>query len=411
MKILHVIASLAPRYGGPSATVPGLCRALTERGHAVEVYTTNIDGDGAMAVELGTPVLVGGVPVTHFAGHWPRSFSTSLGLAVALGRTIQVFDVVHVHSLYLFHTLVAGLLCRRYEIPYVVRPHGTLDPYHRARHPGRKAVYDRLFERRNLDRAAGIHCTSDTEREAVEHLGLRAPCFVIPHGIEPFVRPSPRAAGELFERYPELAGRKLVTFVGRLTPKKGLDVLVEAFAAVAAADPRAQLVVAGPDDEGLGARARAQAASLRLTDRVSLLGLVTGETKAALLQQSSVFVLPSADENLGVGVFEAMASGLPVVVTPGVAPHAEIAAADGGVVVDRRPDAVAEAVAGLLSDLPRARRLGENGRRLVAERYSWQSAAEGLESMYFDAVARTRTGRRGAPRPARTAVRGTGSSR
>ena len=137
MRILHVTSTLAPRYGGPSTTVLRLCRALTERGHEVEVYTTNIDGAGALPVELGTPVLVGGVPVTHFAVHRPRTFATSFGLALALRRSIGMFDSVHVHSLYLCHTLVAGRLCRRFGIPYIVRPHGTLDPYHRARHRGR----------------------------------------------------------------------------------------------------------------------------------------------------------------------------------------------------------------------------------------------------------------------------------
>jgi glycosyltransferase involved in cell wall biosynthesis len=403
MKILHVIATLSARSGGPSAAVIGLCRALADRGHELDVYTTNLDGRGSSAVELGTRTLVGGVPVTHFAGHWPRSFSTSFGLGLALHRTIRTFDIVHVHSLYQFHTLVAGVLCRRHRIPYLVRPHGTLDPYHRARHPGRKALYDILFERRHLNSAAGIHVTSEAERDAVEGLGLRAPCFVVPHGVEPVDPPSPRATAELLERHLELSGRTLVTFLGRLTPKKGLDILIEAFATVAATDTRAHLVVAGPDDEGLGARARTQSAALGVADRVSFLGLVTGGAKGALLQQSSVFVLPSADENFGVSVFEAMAASLPVVVTPGVATHAQIAAAGAGTVVARNPDAIADAIAALLADRPRALQVGENGRRLVAEAYSWPTAAERLEEIYVGAVGRGR----GAPRRAHRAMPGT----
>jgi glycosyltransferase involved in cell wall biosynthesis len=376
MRILHVIASLAPRYGGPSKVLPEMCRALAARGHDVEVFTTNIDGPSTLPVSVGVPQALGGATVTYFGAHWPRSYKASLGLARALHDRVDSFDVVHIHSLYLFHTSAASLCARRRRVPYLIRPHGTLDPYHRARHRGRKAVQELLIERRNLDRAGGIHCTSLAEKAAIEPLGLRAPCFVVPLGVEEVAESKPAGSGE------EVAGMALVTFVGRLTPKKGLDILLEAFARIGSSRPDAHLVIAGPDDEGLGRRLHERVRRLGLQSRVSLPGAVTGRAKDDLLRRSSVVVLPSKDENFGVSVVEAMAAGTPVVVTNGVAIHQEVAEAGAGLVVPRTPAAVASAVLRLLDDPAWRRQLGESGRRLVETTFAWPGIAAKLEEMY-----------------------------
>jgi glycosyltransferase involved in cell wall biosynthesis len=376
MRILHVIASLAPRYGGPSKVLPEMCRALAARGHDVEVFTTNIDGPSTLPVRVGVPQVLGGATVTYFGAHWPRSYKASLGLARALHDRVEGFDVVHIHSLYLFHTAAASLCARRRRVPYVIRPHGTLDPYHRARHRGRKAVQELLVERRNLDRAGGIHCTSLAEKAAIEPLGLRAPCFVVPLGVE---------VAELEPAGEDAAGTALVTFVGRLTPKKGLDILLEAFAEVGSWRPDAHLVIAGPDDEGLGRQLHERVRRLGLQGRVSLPGPVTGPAKDGLLRRSNVVVLPSKDENFGVSVVEAMAAAVPVVVTSGVAIHQEVAEAGAGLVVPRTPAAVAGAVLRLLDDPAWRRQLGERGRRLVETTFAWPRIAAKLEEMY-DAV-------------------------
>jgi glycosyltransferase involved in cell wall biosynthesis len=377
MRILHVIASLAPRYGGPSKVLPEMCTALAARGHDVEVFTTNIDGPSTLPVPVGVPQALGGATVTYFGAHWPRSYKSSLGLARALHDRVDSFDVVHIHSLYLFHTAAAALCARRCRVPYVIRPHGTLDPYHRARHRGRKAVQELLIERRNLDRAAAIHCTSLAEKAAIEPLRFRAPCLVVPLGVD-VAEVEPAAGAEAVET-------ALVTFLGRLTPKKGLDILLDAFAQVGSSRPDAHLTIAGPDDEGLGRRLHERARRLGLQSRVSLPGAVTGRAKDDLLRRSSVVVLPSKDENFGVSVVEAMAVGVPVVITNGVAIHHEVAEAGAGLVVSRTPASVASAVLRLLDDPAWRRRLGERGRRLVQTTFAWPGIAARLEEMY-DAV-------------------------
>lgn len=390
MRILHVIASLAPRYGGPSTVAPEMCRALLDRGHQVELLTTDRDGRGRLPVPTARPVDWHGVPTTFFRAHWPHSYAASVGLGAALRKRVVEFDVVHVHSLYLFHAFAAGRWCRRVGVPYVVRPHGTLDPYHRSTHRWRKALYTTLVERRILDAAAGIQYTSTVERDHAEPLGFRSPGFVVPLGVD--ASALNRSADHdvtLVERRPQLASSAIVTFLGRLTHKKRLDVLLEAFGMAAAAHPDAHLVVAGPDDEGIGRLLRARISALGLDRRVWLPGLVTGEAKATLLQRSMVVVLPSEDENFAVSVVEAMATGCPVVVTDGVALHREIADSRAGLVVPLQAEAVCAAICRLMEDQALATSMGDRGRSLVQSRFLWSVVAVELERMYEQAIERS----------------------
>jgi glycosyltransferase involved in cell wall biosynthesis len=397
MRILHVVASLDPRYGGPSIVVPRTCSALAARGHHVELLTTDRGrGNGLVEQDASTQVAV-----SRHAVHWPRTWATSTGLAHWMLRRVRGFDVVHIHNLYLFHTWWVARCCRRARVPYVISPHGTLDPWHLAHHRRRKAVYSLLVEGRALRGAAAMHYTSPEELAyAARHLGPRPPGFVVPPGVD---RPPVRRLaddGGLSARHPELAGRTLVCFLGRLTAKKRLDLLVEAFAEVAAADSVAHLAVAGPDDEGVGAAVRERVADLGLDGRVSFLGLVTGAAKAALLGRSRVLVLASEDESFGVAVAEAMAAAIPVVVSEGVALHREVTAAAAGVVVPLAPTPLAEAMLRFVADPELAARCGANGRALAWMRLSWDQAAAGLERMYQRVVAEPRPATRpsGAPR-------------
>jgi len=385
MRILHVIGSLAPRYGGPSTAAPAMCRALAARGHHVELATTDMDGSGALPVPVHRTITVAGVPVTYRRVHWPRSYAASLGLGRWLRRHVEQFDVVHIHSLYQFHTWFAASCCRRAGVPYIVRPHGALDPYHLRQHRWRKAMCTWLVEGRALDAAAGMHYTSIAEHEhAVRHHGRLPRGFVVPLGVElgPAGQPD-----ELVRRHPELAGRTLVTFLGRLTPKKRLDLLVDAFAVVAEADERAHLVVAGPDD-GVGDGLRARISGLGLEARVSMLGLLTGTPKSSLLRRSRAVALPSEDESFGVAVAEAMHAGTAVVVTEGVAIHREVAMARAGLVVPPRVEPLAEALLGFVRDEARAEEAGRNGWALARSRWTWRQVAADLERMYAEAITR-----------------------
>jgi glycosyltransferase involved in cell wall biosynthesis len=385
VNVLHVIAGLAPRYGGPAAVVSEMARAVADRGHHVEIMTTDIDGAGHLPVPVGRPLEWRGVTTTFFHAGRPKLYKFSYGLGRALRHRIREFDVVHIHSLYLFHTLAAAHYCRRYLVPYVLRPHGTLDPWHRSQHRWRKAVYGRLVEGRNLRGLAGIHYTTVEERDHAACLSLSAPSFVIPLGVDAQALTRPVDPTTLVVPT-ELAGRALVTFLGRLTAKKRLGLLLEAFAEVAHKRADAHLVIAGPDDEGIGRALRSQIVAAGLEHRVTMLGLVVGEAKVALLQRSQVFILPSQDENFGVAVVEALAAGLPVVITEGVAISRQLAEADAGEVVAATPSALSGAITHLIEDKELATSRADHGRALVQSAFSWTEIAARLEQMYQQVI-------------------------
>jgi glycosyltransferase involved in cell wall biosynthesis len=265
-------------------------------------------------------------------------------------------------------------------VPYVFQPHGGLNAYHRNHHSGRKAIYEALFERRNINSAAAIRYDSIAEQHDGIAAGFRAG-VVVPPGAD-----MPKSL-EYDRRHP---GR--ILFLGRLTKKKGLDILLEAFAIVARDLPQSELQIVGPDDEGIGMRLVARARELDLSTRVHIKGLMVGSEKENLLAEAAVVVLPSADESFGATVIEGMAYGAPVVLTPGVPIHAQVAASQAGIVVERAPLPLADGLRAILANPDGATTMGRNGRALVEREYSWHVVAERLERVYLEIVAARRSG-------------------
>ena len=168
MRILHLIATLSPSTGGPGEACLGLCRELAKRGHEVSIYTTAFghsdhrQAAGRTDYPLDEPVYDGGVEIRFFAETDRRFYLSSLlfvpGVAVTVIPTV---DIVHIHSIYLFHSTVGAYLCRRFHVPYVIKPHGTLDPYLRRQHRLRKWLHEIIVERRSFRSAAAIQFTAD----------------------------------------------------------------------------------------------------------------------------------------------------------------------------------------------------------------------------------------------------------
>ena len=200
--------------------------------------------------------------------------------------------------------------------------------------------------------------------------GLTAPTVIVPNGIDPskFGRPAPRLA-ERLDLEPEA---RTLLFLSRLHPKKGVDVLLRAFALVSGALPDVTLVVAGHDGgSGYATVLRRLAETLGIAGRCRFVGEVRGEAKLDLLSGADAFVLVSHSEGLPVAVIEAMASGLPVIITPGCN-LPEVAKYNAGLIVEPRPESVGRAIADLFADRAGSETMGENGTRLVAEKFKWQ---------------------------------------
>ncbi len=385
MRVLHVVPTYLPawRHGGPIRAVHGLARALAARGHEVEVFTTDLHGTGRLDVPLDRAVELDGVSVRYF----PVRSLARLAYAPDLGRAlgdVSRYNLLHLHSVFLWPTLAAARAAERAGVPWIVAPRGMLVPELIAsRGRLRKTVWLRLFERRTIERAAAFHATSELEASDAARLGFRLPkIYVIPNGVEPEnwsgdpSRLSPRVAS-LVE-----AAEPFVLALGRVSWKKGLDRLIEAMAAV----PDALLAIAGNDEEGLTPELERLAAERRVADRILFLGPVDGEDRSALLTRCALLAMPSTSENFGNSLLEAMAAGRPVLATPGVGLAPLIAEVGCGRVAAGDPVSLGLALRELLADPPALDEMGRRGRAAALERYGWPHLAARMEEAYREIV-------------------------
>ncbi len=396
MRVLHVLASLSPRLGGP-ANVLGLARAVARQGCDVSIFATDIDEWGRLwpwqrprrlSMPTDRPIMDQGVSVRYFPVCWPSRYACSWKLSAALRNEIATFDLVHIHSLYLFHGFAAAHHCRKNGIPYVIRPHGSLDRFHRGRHRWRKAIYSRLFELRNIAGAAALHYTSVAEAEHARAAGITVPGFVVSLGIDAAEYAELPARGIFRAAHPELNGRRLVVFLGRITPKKGLDLLIPAVGRLSTFVPDLHLVLAGQDDEGYLPRVKQLIERHDLVDRVTWVGFVSGVEKRCLLRDADVWALPSYDENFAVAAVEAMASGAPVLISDRVGIHRVVSEREAGLVVEATVEAVAEGLERILTDGSLRQRLAANARALAFSEFTWDAAATHLIQEYRAILAR-----------------------
>ncbi len=367
------------RHGGPIRSVHALARSLAARGHSVEVFTTDLHGEGRLDVPLGEPVEIDGVKVHYFPVRSFRRLAYSPAMRAARGG-IGRFDAVHLHSVFLWPTLAAARAAERSGVPWIVAPRGMLVPELIASHGRfRKNLWLRLFERRTIERAAALHATTEVEARDAERLGFRLPpVHVVPTGVEAEVW-----SGDLAALPPPLA--ELITatepwvlLLGRVSWKKGIDRLIEALPAA----PKTRLAVAGNDEEGLIPSLRRLAADRGVADRVQFLGPVHGAEKAALLTRCTLLAMPSISENFGNSLLEAMAAGRPVLATPGVGLAPLIAEVGCGRVSEGDPESLGRVLQEMLADPAELDAMGRRGRLAAVERFGWPRIAERMEAVY-----------------------------
>jgi glycosyltransferase involved in cell wall biosynthesis len=290
---------------------------------------------------------------------------------------------VRIHALFSYAAMPAAYWCRRYGIPYIVRPLGTLNRWGlRYRHPWLKQLSLRCIERRIVSGAAAVHYTSAQERlEAVE-LGLGERAVIIPNAVDLASLPARAVAGQFRARNPQLADRRIILFLSRIDAKKGLDLLLPAFAHVRAHYPQVALVLAGSGDAALVTRLQQQGRRLGIEADVLWTGFLSGDDKWAALADADLFVLPSYSENFGVAVVEAIACGLPVIVSDQVGIHQEIAAAQAGLMVRCAVKDLAEACLRLLGDAASRAVMGRNGQALAHQEFTLEAVTERLVELY-----------------------------
>lgn len=386
LRVLHVITSLSKSQGGPAVALPLLARALGETGVEVTVVTTDDDGRGQrLPVPLGKSVTGDdGTTVLYFPKQ-TEFYRFSWGLTRWLWQNVRRFDVVHLHALFTYTSTAAGFITRRRGVPYVVRPLGVLNHWGMENRRRRlKRWSTRLVELPILRAAARIHYTSAQEQhEAVAAGAGELPSVIIPLGIDTASYqnlPSP----EVFHaRFPMTVGRRIVLFLSRIDAKKGLDLLLPAFAEVVRRHPESLLVVAGNGEPGFVAGLRAEAGCIGLGDgQILWTGFIAGQEKKAALAAATIFVLPSYSENFGIAAAEALAAGVPSVLTDQVALAADAAETDSALVIRCDRHELTQAIERLLTDEVLRGRLGANAKRMATERFSLAAAGQSLRRLY-----------------------------
>ena len=374
-RILHVIPSVGPQRGGPSVLMHTLARALSQAGIEVHVATTDDNGPGRLRVPHGLPQQEDGATFWYFPRQ-TRFYTFSWPLTRWLARHVREFDLVHIHALFSYAALPAALLAHRAGVPYIVRPLGTLNRWGiRNRRPWLKRLSFHVLESRILASAAGIHYTSEQELLEAGELGVSANPLIIPNAVE-------LPVGHACSPVRPVAERKVILFLSRFDRKKGLDLLLEAFARVRRQCPDAVLVLAGTGDPQWVARLKENAERLGIASGVIWAGFLTGENKWAALSGADVFVLPSYSENFGIVLVEALACGCPVVLSDQVGIHREIRRAEAGLVTPCRVEELATAILNVLTDAALRRRMSENGVRLARQQFSLEAVSRQLASAY-----------------------------
>ena len=378
MRVLHVIPSVDERSGGPATAIVPMCRALMQEGVEVLLLSTTAGLPAEMV--RGEVLDHKGVPAIFFQSQLGESFKYSRPLSSWLRSNIHNFGLAHIHAVFNHSSVAAAHVCKKFGVPYVVRPLGTLDPWSMTQKSLRKRLFWQVSGRGIMGGAAAVHYTSEAEKASTESsLGLNQG-RVIPLGVEVVSN----SAGER-------ARDRYILVLSRLHPKKGLDVFVDAFLSLVEMPQLAEwrLVIAGDGPVEYVSMLKAKASSRR--DKITFTGWIDGDEKNAVLSGASLLVLPSRQENFGLCVMEAMAHSVPVLVSPNVNLAVEIAAANAGWIVPLDKIALAEKLAEALSDPEELTRRGLAGLQL-SQKYAWENSARELADLYQTLIQKRNNG-------------------
>jgi len=361
IKAIQIVPNVDEEASGPSYTVVRLCRELLACGENLRLVTLDRNSPLEEIPFLETYPMR---PVLKRLGFSPLMRDRLAGAA-------EHADILHNHSLWMMPNVYPGWAVRGTSCRLVVSPRGTLSSWALNRSAWPKRIFWALLQGSAVRRACCLHATAEREYEDIRSAGLRSqPVCVIPNGID------------VPEKKSKPAGRsRILLFLGRIHPVKGLDMLLRAWAAVSSRFPEWELRIAGPDNNGCLPKMRTLAEELKL-GRVNFCGPLYGEAKQAAYHEADLYVLPTHTENFGVTVAEALAAGTPAIVTKG-APWSGLEEHRAGWWIDVGIDPLVACLENAMSQAPGLlASMGRSGRDWMINDYSWTRVGRMMHRTY-----------------------------
>lgn len=390
MRVLHIVTSLAGSSGGPAQAVLQLCRELRNHGVEATIATTRLDAD------MNLPDTV---PIRCFSRRFPSllppEFGFSPGFKNWLRENIKGFDLLHIHYLFTYPSTIACIYADRYKIPYILRPAGMLSGFCLKKSALKKRFYALFFEKSNLQKAACLHFSSEEEKNAAANNCVPNNRHIVlpnPLDLENF-KDLGLLKGVFRKQYPETSGKKIILFLSRIDPIKGLDALIPALKILSLKRNDFIFVLAGSGNKNYEKRIRHALAKSGLAELSILPGFLEGRMKYAALADADIFALTSYHENFGMAAAEAMAAGLPVVISNRVQIQDLIRDYRAGLVTGLKPEEIASALQGLLEDESLRFKMGASGKRLAQERFDSPKIAKQAIEIYSRLIRKARSGK------------------
>ncbi len=394
MKILHIASSYWPafEFGGPIQSVHLLNKFLVKQGIEITVFTTNAGLKNKKNLLFGRHNLEG-VEVVYFPYTGAKNFNYSPELKKALKKEIENFDLVHITGVWNYPIFAAASCAKRHKKPYIISPRGTL--YEETFFGGsilskvKKSIYWPLVAKKIIENSESLHFTTQDEAEkTIEFLNLKNNYFIVPNGLDlgQFLKDLPQK-GYFKSKYLPL-GNDYILILGRLNWKKGFDILVPAFAEVLKEYPDLYLAIVGPDEKNYQKIIKKLIQKNNIKDRVIFTGLLKGKEKLGAYLDARAFVLPSYSENFGMVVLEAMACGLPTIISNKVGIYKEVEKHQAGLIAKANPKSISWALLNVLKNPNLAGSLSENGKNLVKQVYDIKEVAKNMAREYDKIVNR-----------------------
>lgn len=353
VKILQILPTADKCYGGPIEVADSLATLFTDKGNIVTVYE-------------GGKLFRERVSFAYYPG---------IKELRKIKQLVRDNDIIYIHGLWAIPTSFAAVCARFFSKPYIVLLHGMLNSRHLKRSRWKKIIYSFFMEKGVLDHASAIHCLNLDEFHDASLYGYKAPSFIIPNGVDLKKFSQPHNADYLNTLIPNAKQKVFVLFLGRLNPVKGLDLLIPAFAKAKATIPSFHLIIAGPDEKGYKKQIDQLINLYSLNDAVTFTGFISGNSKLNILKSSDIFILPSYQEGDSIAVKEALASSLPVIITP----HChlpEITGHNAGFVVGSTIESICENLIHLGNDNSLRKVMGQNAYRMIECNYTWDMIAD-----------------------------------